>query len=402
MKYGGLSTEAGSVRLTGRRDGAVLHPDLGGERRSDGDRSADPAGLRHGPGPAQRGRAARRHPGAGLGAGRPRDAPRRAGGQPPIVSSQPVSPRRLRLRRDPGRQLSLVRRRHQRRRRPLRLRPHRRARDRDSAGHGRAGHRPASRHSGLEAAPDHPAHAPARARATSARFRCSPAYRTCWPTSTGRACASASQARIAKRRSGGRWDRAARRFTHYACGASLFGKARRLRALIRDAGVAPSETLYVGDEIRDHQAATEAGCAFGAVAWGYTRADALAARTPAHLFVRPGRDPAAASCRRRHRRPEIRARRRFRSDCPTARIARHVNAVGQAGSRGARRARAWTRRTRSQPTGTAAVAGAEGAGGPPLQARGARSHFLVACLAGGLQAAYAPQPEARSPDCSPA
>ncbi|MCI9879544.1 MULTISPECIES: hypothetical protein [Methylobacterium] len=28
------------------------------------------------------------------------------------------------------------------------------------------------------------------------------------------------------------------------------------------------------------------------------------------------------------------------------------------------------------------------------QARGARSHFLVACLAGGLQATYAPEPEA--------
>ncbi|MGU3361767.1 HAD-IA family hydrolase [Methylobacterium sp. M6A4_1b] len=80
---------------------------------------------------------------------------------------------------------------------------------------------------------------------------------------------------------------AARRFTHYACGASLFGKARRLRALIRDAGIVPSEVLYVGDEIRDHQAATEAGCAFGAVAWGYTRADALAARAPAHVFSEP-------------------------------------------------------------------------------------------------------------------
>lgn len=80
----------------------------------------------------------------------------------------------------------------------------------------------------------------------------------------------------------------ARRFTHYACGAALFGKARRLRALIRDAGVAPSDTLYVGDEIRDHQAASEAGCAFGAVTWGYTRADALAARGPAHVFADPG------------------------------------------------------------------------------------------------------------------
>lgn len=33
-----------------------------------------------------------------------------------------------------------------------------------------------------------------------------------------------------------------------------------------------------------------------------------------------------------------------------------------------------------------------------FRARGARSHFLVACLAGGLQAAYAPQPESEVSD----
>ncbi|MCJ2035185.1 HAD hydrolase-like protein [Methylobacterium sp. J-068] len=74
---------------------------------------------------------------------------------------------------------------------------------------------------------------------------------------------------------------------HYACGASLFGKARRLGALIRAAGHAPAETLYVGDEIRDHVAATEVGCDFGAVNWGYTTGHALAARGPAHLFTHP-------------------------------------------------------------------------------------------------------------------
>ncbi|WP_132249447.1 HAD hydrolase-like protein [Methylobacterium segetis] len=74
----------------------------------------------------------------------------------------------------------------------------------------------------------------------------------------------------------------------YACGASLFGKARRLSALIRRSGVAPEEVLSVGDEIRDAEAARAAGCAFGAVAWGYTRADALAATGPDHLFEEPG------------------------------------------------------------------------------------------------------------------
>lgn len=79
----------------------------------------------------------------------------------------------------------------------------------------------------------------------------------------------------------------AARIRHYACGAALFGKARRLRAAMQAAGTHPSRTLYVGDEIRDHEAAREAGCDFGAVAWGYTRAEALAAQAPALTFARP-------------------------------------------------------------------------------------------------------------------
>lgn len=74
---------------------------------------------------------------------------------------------------------------------------------------------------------------------------------------------------------------------HWSCGASVFGKARRLRAVIRAAGVAPGAVVAVGDEIRDAQAAAEAGCAFAAVAWGYTRPEALAACAPVRLFDAP-------------------------------------------------------------------------------------------------------------------
>lgn len=75
------------------------------------------------------------------------------------------------------------------------------------------------------------------------------------------------------------------RFSRYACGAALFGKARRLTALVRASGASPGDVLCVGDEIRDAQAARAAGCAFGAVAWGYTAPAALAALSPAHLFT---------------------------------------------------------------------------------------------------------------------
>lgn len=73
----------------------------------------------------------------------------------------------------------------------------------------------------------------------------------------------------------------------YACGASLFGKARRLKAVIRNAGVTGAATLYVGDEIRDHEAASAAGCDFAAVAWGYTRPETLAGLGPAFCFSEP-------------------------------------------------------------------------------------------------------------------
>lgn len=71
---------------------------------------------------------------------------------------------------------------------------------------------------------------------------------------------------------------------HYACGASLFGKARHLRSVARKAGVPPAATLAVGDEIRDGEAAARAGCAFAAVAWGYNSPQALAGLKPAFLF----------------------------------------------------------------------------------------------------------------------
>lgn len=79
----------------------------------------------------------------------------------------------------------------------------------------------------------------------------------------------------------------ARQVAHYACSAALFGKARRLRGLIRTAGFTPAETIYIGDEIRDADAARAAGCAFGAVAWGYTRRDALDRCGPTLAFDTP-------------------------------------------------------------------------------------------------------------------
>jgi phosphoglycolate phosphatase len=76
----------------------------------------------------------------------------------------------------------------------------------------------------------------------------------------------------------------AARIACFECGASVFGKAARFRAVLRRSGISPPDALCVGDEIRDLEAARRAGIAFGAAGWGFTRADALQARGPNVLF----------------------------------------------------------------------------------------------------------------------
>ena len=69
-------------------------------------------------------------------------------------------------------------------------------------------------------------------------------------------------------------------FQHYACGTDLFGKAGKLRTLLRRTGIAPEQVLLIGDEIRDIEAARQAGVAAAAVTWGYNRTAALQAQSP--------------------------------------------------------------------------------------------------------------------------
>jgi phosphoglycolate phosphatase len=71
---------------------------------------------------------------------------------------------------------------------------------------------------------------------------------------------------------------------HYACGASMFGKARKFRQVLKRADIAPADALCIGDEVRDSEAARKAGIAFGAVSWGYATRAALAAQAPAQIF----------------------------------------------------------------------------------------------------------------------
>lgn len=78
------------------------------------------------------------------------------------------------------------------------------------------------------------------------------------------------------------------RFTLYACGSSLFGKAAKIRRILARSAVAPDRSILVGDEIRDAQAARACGIAFGAVSWGYNTPEALQLCCPQELFRTPG------------------------------------------------------------------------------------------------------------------
>jgi phosphoglycolate phosphatase len=73
----------------------------------------------------------------------------------------------------------------------------------------------------------------------------------------------------------------------YECGMSIFGKAARIRKVVRRASTPPSQALYVGDQTTDADAARRAGIAFGAVSWGYAPIETLRRVAPEREFGAP-------------------------------------------------------------------------------------------------------------------
>jgi phosphoglycolate phosphatase len=75
-----------------------------------------------------------------------------------------------------------------------------------------------------------------------------------------------------------------RHFRFVECGASMFGKKRRLDRVLRAAGVDRGSCIYVGDQTNDGEAARDSGIAFGAVHWGYASEESLDRYSPALRF----------------------------------------------------------------------------------------------------------------------
>jgi phosphoglycolate phosphatase len=76
-------------------------------------------------------------------------------------------------------------------------------------------------------------------------------------------------------------------FTHIYTGSSLFGKAAHLKRIVREQGLVRSETLYVGDETRDIQAAKRAGLRVASVTWGFNHETVLLKYHPTYLIHKP-------------------------------------------------------------------------------------------------------------------
>ena len=69
-------------------------------------------------------------------------------------------------------------------------------------------------------------------------------------------------------------------FQTIVAGSSIFGKATRLRRLVKSASADRATTAYVGDTVPDIRAAREAGTLAVAVAWGFNDRAPLAAEAP--------------------------------------------------------------------------------------------------------------------------
>jgi phosphoglycolate phosphatase len=67
----------------------------------------------------------------------------------------------------------------------------------------------------------------------------------------------------------------------------LLGKARGIRRQLRARAVDRRRAIYVGDEVRDIEAARQAGVAVAAVTWGFNAADLLARHAPDYLVEQP-------------------------------------------------------------------------------------------------------------------
>ena len=76
-------------------------------------------------------------------------------------------------------------------------------------------------------------------------------------------------------------------FEHIYTDRSIIYKHKKIEKLIKDCNLDKNKTIYIGDEVRDIQAARKAGIKVVAVSWGYNRQTSLANAKPDFLVNDP-------------------------------------------------------------------------------------------------------------------
>jgi len=82
-------------------------------------------------------------------------------------------------------------------------------------------------------------------------------------------------------------------FDHIYSKVGLFGKPKALKKLQRDFGYTASECVFIGDEIRDIEAAEKASMRCIVVAWGFNTTASLKQHSPTVLIEKPKKLPQA-------------------------------------------------------------------------------------------------------------
>lgn len=82
-------------------------------------------------------------------------------------------------------------------------------------------------------------------------------------------------------------------FDFLETGSPILGKPRRIRAIMKKHGYSKADVVYIGDEVRDIEAARKVGIKVISVGWGFNRPKRLKAARPDFFVSRPAQLVAA-------------------------------------------------------------------------------------------------------------
>lgn len=76
-------------------------------------------------------------------------------------------------------------------------------------------------------------------------------------------------------------------FDFFYCSPAIFGKSNSLKKAVKNEDLNNNKVIYVGDEIRDIEAAGKVGIKIAAVTWGFNPKEILTKYKPDYLIEKP-------------------------------------------------------------------------------------------------------------------